>query len=159
MIRRLRGPASVVAICAVAVLAAVGRGDTVRRSPAVGVPRVERGRLRAAGPRRAITGRDALLVARRFAAAYAAWDAGRRDRRTSRRLARATTPALFAELDRLVARPVAGRPRRFALRPAGVYATDGGSFLVPLLARGGVHIVTLVVVRSPAGARIAHLLR
>jgi hypothetical protein len=122
-------------------------------------PRVHRAVSRLPTPIPSLDRRDALLVARRFAAGYAAWDVGRRDELTSRRLARTTTPALFAALGDHVPRRVATPPRPLALRPAGVYRGAGAVFLVPLIAGGGIDVMTLTVVPTPTGARVAQLER
>jgi hypothetical protein len=105
--------------------------------------------------------RDALAVARRFAAAYAAWDAGRRGPRVARRLAAITTPALFDFLREAGARPTARPARALPLQPAGAFGGPDDGYRVPLtLERSpGAHVATLVVIATPAGARVAQLER
>lgn len=160
MTRAARGLALAVAAVALAVSAvAMFAGRSSEHRGAVSdLPRVQRAAPRPAGSP-PLDRRAALIIARRFAAAYAAWDAGHRDARVARRLAGATTPDLFASLGGHLARPVARPPRRLSLRPAGAYRAGEASFVVPLLAHGRVHVVTLVVVPSHEGARVARLER
>ena len=82
----------------------------------------------AARPRasRPLRRREVVTVARRFAAAYAAWDAGRRDPGVARRLARVMSPALVASLRAGPPRPTARPASPLGLQPAGVYAGPSG---------------------------------
>jgi hypothetical protein len=149
--------AAAVAVVGIGVLAQRQTSPPSRRAHAG--PRVHRAVSQAPRPTPPVDRLGALRVARRFSAAYAAWDAGRRDELTSRRLARTTTPTLFAALGDHVPRRVATPPRPLALRPAGVYRGAGALFLVPLLTREGVHVMTLTVAPTRTGARVAQLER
>jgi hypothetical protein len=124
-------------------------------------PTVRRATVRPQKSSPTIDRRDALVAARRFADAYAAWDAGHRDARTTRELARASTPALFGSLETNVARPVARPARRLPLAVSGAYRGRGGSYLVPLGLEhaAGAHIATVVVVPTLQGPRVAQLQR
>lgn len=158
--RRRHSVAAAALTVAVAGAILIARAPSPSRPPAsTAGPRVQGGAPRRTPPTSPLDGRRALIVARRFASAYAAWDAGRRDRPRSRRLALVTTTALFAALSRPAARPVARRPRIMALRPMAAYSGGGGSFLVPLLERAGPYVMTLVVVPTRDGARVARLQR
>jgi hypothetical protein len=153
-------------LAAVALAVAVAGAIVMARAPSPSHPAASTAgpRVQAVPPQRTpptlpLDTRRALIVARRFASAYASWDAGRRDRPRSRRLARVTTTALFAALSRYAARPVARGPRILTLRPMAAYPAGGGSFVVPLLERAGPYVMTLVVVPTTDGARVARLQR
>src|SRR3954454_10327291 len=104
--------------------------------------------------------RIALRVARRFASAYAAWDAGRRGGTTDRRLAEVIPQPLAASLERDAARPVAQPARPMRLTPLGAYR-DGKAYIVPLglAGPGSRQIISVVVQPTPRGARIARIER
>jgi hypothetical protein len=157
---RMHALAAAAAATALGLAVVVTRAQTPSHRPdfATG-PRVQRAARRPTRPVPALDRRHALVVAKRFAVAYAEWDAGHRDQRRSRRLARVSTPALFAALSRDVARPVARRPRSLPLTPMSAYPADGGSFLVPVLARDGPYVMTLVVASASRGARVAQIRR
>ena len=150
---------AVVAALAVAAVVATGAIPRPNRTPharpdgAVAIPRsgIEHRRPGARVPRR-----DAVRLARRFAAAYALADAGR----PAPRLEPTVTPDLLGVLRRARPRPVAARARPLRLEVVGA-APDGAGHRVALGREGGRggHVVTVVVVPTPAGPRIAALER
>jgi hypothetical protein len=154
------------ALAGVAVLAGVaavvaGTGDRGHERTA-GAPIVlGRPRRQASRTRPVLTRRDAVNVARRFAAAYSAWDAGHRSPRDATRLAATATPGLFEQLSRAFARPTAATPEPLPLVVADAQRGRGSSFLVVLAVarRPGSHIATLVIAPTAAGARVAALER
>lgn len=104
---------------------------------------------------------EALRVARRFAAAYAAWDAGQRSPRSARRLARTATPDLVTALRRDMARPTARPAQPLALVIVGNARRADGRYLVALGLRHahGAHVATLLVTPTADGPRVARLQR
>jgi hypothetical protein len=152
----LIAPALVVAASLVVVAAKKG---SRRADPAAGRPRVQRSRSTASEAVALIDRRDAVAVARRFASAYAGWDAGERDAGVRRRLRATATDQLIASLPREPARPVAQHPSALRLSAAGAYRLTGGSYAVPLVldGRSSFHVVTLIVVPTPSGARVTRL--
>jgi hypothetical protein len=156
---RLLGIAALAAAATVVVLPgrkAAEHGDRPDQRP-----RVQRSRGTAPEPVAGIDGRDALLAARRFAAAYAAWDAGHRGPTVRRRLRATATAELIASLPRDAARPVARRAAPLRLSAVGAYRLAGRSYAVPLVLRErrSFQIVTLIVGPTPHGPRVTRLER
>lgn len=148
------------AIAVAASLALLATGDGADHGDRPGRrPRVQRGRPAAHPPVGAIDRRAAVVVARQFATAYAAWDADRRGPAVRRHLRSSATAGLIASLPREHPRPVAARATPLRLSPAGAYELAGGAYAVPLVLRGrrSVHVLTLVVAATPGGARVTRL--
>jgi hypothetical protein len=151
-----------IAIVAVAMGAAVvprpghGRSPHAHAAPRVLAPPHARPPTRAPLDRRAAIG-----VARRFAAAYTRWDAGRRTSGAAHRLASTTTPQLFAGLSRERARPTAGPPRPLGLGILVAARRGDGAYDVALGPRRprGAQVATVVVAATAAGPRVTQIQR
>lgn len=147
--------------CAVGVLLAAGCGTSATRPAAPPPSAAQRAREAAEARLPPLRRAKALAVARRFAAAFAAWDAGRRTPQQLRRLAATTTPAVLATLRGRAARPVARPARPLALTLLDAYPDDGGRFRIPLVLAGepGRQVVTLIIAATSHGPRIVALER
>jgi hypothetical protein len=100
-------------------------------------------------------------VARRFAAAYARWDAGQHGADVARSLARTATPQLLARVQAQQARPSARPVRPLRLTVTGVIRDAGSTYRVPLALEKSlaVHVATVVVTSTVNGPRVASLER
>jgi hypothetical protein len=155
--RRLLAVAGVAATVAGAVLAGAQR-DGSPREPAR--PRVIGPRRPPAAGRASVARAAALAVARRFASAYAQWDAGVRDSATGRRLAATATGAVLAELGRRELRPVAHGVQPLELTVAVAQrVADGYAVALGQPRRPGSQVVTVVVVPTADGPRVGRLER
>jgi hypothetical protein len=106
---------------------------------------------------REVQRRDAVLMARRFAVAYARWDAGRHDARTAAQLSRWTTRPLGGALVAQWARPAARPAKPLQLIVNGVYSERPGVYRISLArrTRPGAHVATVLVTAAPDGPRVA----
>jgi hypothetical protein len=156
---RLLVAAAIVLIVAAAALRHAPAEDA-RRPKTPGVVVASPRTRREAGVAR-LDRATALSLARRFAAAFAAWDAGDHRQSVAARLGRLTTPGLTATLESATPRPVAEPVRRLRLRPTGAYSDARGRILVPLVRAGasGTHVLTVVVVATGSGPRVAAIHR
>jgi hypothetical protein len=104
--------------------------------------------------------RAAIAIARRFARAYARWDAGRRAS-ALRRLAQSTTADLVAEFSRDHARPTARPPLPLSLIVLAAARRPDAGYDVALGPRHpyGAHVLTVVVTATAAGPRVAAVTR
>jgi hypothetical protein len=110
-------------------------------------------------PRPASSAR-ANAIARRFAAAWRAWDAGKRSPRVAAVLRRSSVAALWRRLQRQRDRPTAARPPgSLALQRVRAVAAGGGTWRAAIVARqpADSYLATLVIVATPAGPRVADL--
>jgi hypothetical protein len=100
-------------------------------------------------------------IARRFAAAWQTWDAGRRPSHLARILRRLSVAALWDRLRAERARPTATPPPRWALQRVELLAIGRGTWRAAVLARhpAGAYLATLVILATPAGPRVAEIER
>ena len=109
---------------------------------------------------RLVSAARANAMARRFAAAWRAWDAGRRSPRVAAVLRRSSLDALWRRLQRQHERPTAARPPGpVALRRVRVVGTGRGTWRAAIIARhpADSYLATVVIVATPAGPRVADL--
>jgi hypothetical protein len=100
-------------------------------------------------------------VARRFAAAYARWDAGEHGADLARSLARTATPQLLARVQAQQARPSVRPARPLRLTVNAVSHDAENAYRVPLALDGppASHVVTLVVTSTVNGTRVTSVER
>jgi len=111
---------------------------------------------------RSISATEANRIARRFAAAWRAWDTGRRSRHDAATLRHLSLAGLWARLVGQRDRPTAGRPpASVALHPVRAVAADRATGRAALIARhpAGGYLATLVIVATPVGPRVAEIQR
>jgi hypothetical protein len=105
---------------------------------------------------------QAAKVARRFAASWCTWDAGRRRPRSAATLRRLSTAALWRRLRHQRARPTRSPPpASIELRPVRAVLSGRGIWRAPLTARHPVdsYLGTLLIIRTSAGPRVAEIER
>jgi hypothetical protein len=112
------------------------------------------------GPR--VSSVRATRIARRFAASWRAWDTGRRLPHDAAALHRLSVAALWERLRRQRARPTAAPPpTSLALHSVHAIASGRRSWRAALIAGppDNSYLVTLVIVATPAGPRVAEIQR
>jgi hypothetical protein len=111
---------------------------------------------------RSISATEANQIARRFAAAWRAWDAGSRSPRDAAALRQLSRAGLWRDLVDQRVRPTAGRPpASVALHPVRAIAAGRGTWRAAVVARhpAGGYLATLVIVATPMGPRVAEIQR
>jgi hypothetical protein len=160
--RRLPGsPGNLLAACAVAALLTACGTTPPRTGAAPANAVVQRARQSPQASAPPIDRAAAVTVARRFAAAFAAWDAGPRSPGQRSRLAASTTPGVLAALATDGVRPVARPARPLPLTPLGAYRGARGRYRVPLVRADhpGRQVVTVIVAATARGPRVVALER